>query len=45
MDIIEIPNRIPTEKEISKWLDEGKVVVIGKERKMVVVSIKKLIRL
>lgn len=30
---------IPTEKEISKWLDEGKVVVIGKEKGLIVTYI------
>lgn len=30
---------IPTEKEISKWLDEGKVVVIGEEKGIVITRI------
>lgn len=32
-------NRIPRESEISKWLDEGKVVVIGEEKGIIATNI------
>ena len=35
--------KIPTEKEISKWLDEGKVVVIGMEKGIVVTHITNIV--
>lgn len=35
--------KIPTEKEISKWLNEGKVVVIGEEKGIINIKTQKRI--